>query len=74
MVARVATTSKYREKTEKPILAGEPEEIPPPYVPIYPLLPPGPSSAPPPLTLGGEVQGTISLIKSGPEPLGLQFS
>jgi hypothetical protein len=32
MVARVATTSKCREKTKESILAKEPEEIPPPYV------------------------------------------
>jgi hypothetical protein len=32
MVARVAATSKHREKTKEPILAEEPEEIPLPYV------------------------------------------
>jgi hypothetical protein len=42
MVARVATTSKYREKTKEPILAEELEEIPLPYVPLYPFLPPVP--------------------------------
>jgi hypothetical protein len=39
MVARVAATSKCREKTKEPVVAEEPEEIPPPYVPLYPPLP-----------------------------------
>jgi hypothetical protein len=46
--ARVATTSKCREKAKEPILAEEPEETPLLYVPLYPPLPPVPSSAPPP--------------------------
>jgi hypothetical protein len=35
----VAAASKCREKCkkpEKPILVGDPEETPPPYVPLYP--------------------------------------
>jgi hypothetical protein len=40
---------------KEPILAKEPEEIPPSYVPIYPPLPPAPSSTPPLPTLDGEV-------------------
>jgi hypothetical protein len=67
MVANVTTTSKCREKTKEPILAKEPEEIPSPYVPLYPPPPPAPSSTPLPLTLDGEAQGTISPVKSGPE-------
>jgi hypothetical protein len=50
MVARVATASKYREKT----LAEAHEEMPLLHVPLYPLLPPVPGSAPPPLTLDGD--------------------
>jgi hypothetical protein len=69
MVPRVAATSKCREKTKEPILAKEPEEVPPPYVPLYPPLPPVPSSTPPPPTLDGEVQGTVTPIKSDLEPL-----
>jgi hypothetical protein len=46
MVARVAATSKHREKTEEPILAKKPKEIPPPYVPLHLSLPPAPSSTP----------------------------
>jgi hypothetical protein len=41
MVARVAAVSKCREKCEKPekpILVGDSEETPPPYMPLYPLL------------------------------------
>jgi hypothetical protein len=41
MVARVAAAPKCREnckKPEKPTLVGYPEETPPPYVPLYPLL------------------------------------
>jgi hypothetical protein len=49
MVPRVATTSKYMEKSKEPVLAEEPEKMPPAYVPLYP-----PSSAPLPLTLGEE--------------------
>jgi hypothetical protein len=58
MVARVAAASKCREKAKEPILAEEPEDIPPPYVPLYPPLSPVPSSTPPPLTLDVETQGT----------------
>jgi hypothetical protein len=54
MVARVAATSKCREKTKEPILAEEPEEVLPPYVPLHPPLPPTPSAAPLPPTLDGE--------------------
>jgi hypothetical protein len=39
-VARVAAASMYREKCKKPenpILVGDPEESPPPYVPLYRL-------------------------------------
>jgi hypothetical protein len=53
MVARVAETSKCREKTKEPILAEEPEEITPPYVPLYPPLPPAPSSTLSPSTPDG---------------------
>jgi hypothetical protein len=54
MIARVATTSKCREKIKEPVLAEEPEEVPQPYVLPYPPLPPASSSAPPPPTLDGE--------------------
>jgi hypothetical protein len=70
MVARVAATSKCREKTKEPILAEEPEEIPPPYVPRYPPLPPASSSTRPPATLDGETQGTVTPVKSGLETSG----
>jgi hypothetical protein len=46
MVARVATTSKCREKTKESVLAEELVEVSPPYVPFYPPLPPVPRSAP----------------------------
>jgi hypothetical protein len=49
MVARVAAASKCREKCkklEKPILAGDPEETSPPFVPLYPPLPFAPSPPP----------------------------
>jgi hypothetical protein len=55
MVARVAAASKCREKCkkpEKPILVGEPEETPPPYVQLY--LPILLSSIPLPTPLEGE--------------------
>jgi hypothetical protein len=55
MVARVAAASMCREKTKEPILAKEPKKTPPPYVPLYPPLPPAPSSTPPLPTLDGEV-------------------
>jgi hypothetical protein len=51
MVARVATTSKCKEKTKKSMLA---KEIPLPFVPLYPPLPPAPRSAPLPLTTDEE--------------------
>jgi hypothetical protein len=70
MVARVATASRCREKAKEPKLAEEPEEVPPPYAPLSPPLPPVPSSAPPPLTLDGETQGTATPVKSGSEALG----
>jgi hypothetical protein len=54
MVSRLPATCKCREKIKKPILAKEPKEIPPPYVPLYPPLPLAPSFAPLPLTLGSE--------------------
>jgi hypothetical protein len=42
MVARMAAASKCRKKKckkpEKPILAEDPEETSPPFVPLYPLL------------------------------------
>jgi hypothetical protein len=50
MVARVAAASKCREKckkSEKSILAGDPERTLPRYVPLYPPLPPPSSSSPP---------------------------
>jgi hypothetical protein len=40
IVARTAASSKYREKCkrpEKPILMGDPEESPHPYVTLYRL-------------------------------------
>jgi hypothetical protein len=43
MIATVTTTSN-REKIEQSILAKEPKEIPPPYVPLYMPLPLGPHS------------------------------
>jgi hypothetical protein len=67
MVARVVATSKSREKTKEPLLAEEPEEIPPPYVPLYPLLLLVPSSAPLLLTLDGEPPGTVIPVKCGLE-------
>jgi hypothetical protein len=70
MVARVSTTSKCREKTKEPILAEEPEEIPLPYVPLYPPLPPALSSIPQLSTPNGEAQGTVITVKSGPETFG----
>jgi hypothetical protein len=70
MVARVATASKCREKAKEPILAEEPEEVPPPYRPLYPPLPPVPSSAPLPLTVEGETQGTVTPVKSCSEASG----
>jgi hypothetical protein len=50
MVARVAAASKYTEKAKEPILAKEPEEMPPSYMPLYLPMPP----APLPPTLDGE--------------------
>jgi hypothetical protein len=70
MVARVAATSKCREKTKEPTLAEEPKEILLPYVPLCPPLPPVPSSALPPLTLDGEAQGTVTPAKSGSKASG----
>jgi hypothetical protein len=35
MVAKVAATSKCREKSKKPVLAKDPEEMPPPYMLVY---------------------------------------
>jgi hypothetical protein len=70
MVARVATTSKCREKTKEPILAEKPEEAPLLYVPLYSSLPPAHSSAPPTLTLDGEAQGIVTPVKSGSEASG----
>jgi hypothetical protein len=57
MVARVATTSKCKEKTKVPILAQEPEEMQPLYVPLYPPLPPALSPIPLHLTLDGKLKG-----------------
>jgi hypothetical protein len=67
MVVRVAASSKCREKTKEAILAEEPEEVPPPYVTLYPPLPPVPRSAPLPSTWDEEAQGTLTLVKSGSE-------
>jgi hypothetical protein len=64
LVARVVATSKCREKTKGPVLAGEPN------VPFYPPLPPAPSSTPQPLTLDEEAQGTVTPVKSVPEAPG----
>jgi hypothetical protein len=50
MAGRMATTFKFREKIKALIRDKEPEEIPPPYVPVYPSLPPTPSSTLSPLT------------------------
>jgi hypothetical protein len=57
-------------KTKEPVLAKEPEEIPPPYVLLYPPLPPVPSSTPSPSTLDGEARGTVTPVKSGLEASG----
>jgi hypothetical protein len=54
MLALVATNSKCRERTQELVLAEEPEEITPPYVPLFPLMPPVPSSASSPQMLDGE--------------------
>jgi hypothetical protein len=70
MVATGSTASECREKAKLPILTEEPEEVPPPYVPLYPLVPPVPSSTPPPLILDGEGQGTGTPVKSGSEASG----
>jgi hypothetical protein len=70
MVARVAAASKCREKAQEPIPAEEPEEVPVPYVPLYPPLTPVPSSESPPLTLDGEARGTVTPVKSGSEASG----
>jgi hypothetical protein len=70
MVARVTATSKCREKVKEPILAEEPEEVPPPYVPLYPPLPPAPSSAPLPPTFDGEARGIVTPVKPGSEDSG----
>jgi hypothetical protein len=51
LVARVSAASKCREKAKECVLSEEAEEIPPPYVPFYPTLPPVSTSVPPPLTL-----------------------
>jgi hypothetical protein len=67
MVARVAKTSKCREKTKETILIREPKETLPPYVPFYLPLPLAPSSASSPSTSDGEAQGTVTPVKSGPE-------
>jgi hypothetical protein len=61
IVARVAAASKCKEKAKEPILVEEPEEVPPPYVPLYPPLPPVPSSAPSPLILEGKLKGQSHL-------------
>jgi hypothetical protein len=68
IVARVPATSKFREKTKE--LDEEPEEISPPYVPLYPPLPPAPSSTLLPPTLDREAQGTVTPVKSGLEASG----
>jgi hypothetical protein len=67
VVARVITTSKCKEKAKEPILAREPKKTPSPYVPLYPPLPPVPSSTPWPLTSDGEARGTVTPVKSYPE-------
>ena len=46
MMSHVTTSSKYWPEIKKPILSGEPKEIPPPYAPLYPSLPPVPPSSP----------------------------
>jgi hypothetical protein len=66
-VARVATTSKCREKTKDLILVKELKEKPPPYVLLYPPLPLAARSAPLPLTLDEESWGTVTPVKSGLE-------
>jgi hypothetical protein len=71
MAARVAAASKCREKTKEPILAEEPQEVPPPHVPLYPPLPPALRPTPPPPTLDGETQGTVIPVKSGSEASGV---
>jgi hypothetical protein len=64
MVGSVATNSKCRKKTKEPILAEEPEEKPPPYVPLYPLLLLALSSTLSSSTLDAEPQGTATPVKS----------
>jgi hypothetical protein len=54
MVAKIATTSKCREKPKEPVLAEEPKETPLLFVPLYPPLPLTPSSVPLPSTSDGE--------------------
>jgi hypothetical protein len=70
MVAKVAATSKCKEKTKEPILAKEPKETPLPYVPLYPPLTSAPSSTTWPSTLDGEAQEIVIPVKSGPEASG----
>jgi hypothetical protein len=67
MIARVAATSKCKEKPKEAVLAKEPKETPPPYVPLHPPLPPTSSSVLLPLTTDGEAQGKNTPVKSGLE-------
>jgi hypothetical protein len=69
MVARVATTSKCREKPKEAVLDEESKDMPLPYVLLYPPLSPAPSSVPLSLTLDAEARGMSTPIKSGPEAL-----
>jgi hypothetical protein len=66
MVARVAATSKCRDKSKEPILPKKPEKTLSPYVPLYSPLAPATSSTSSPLTLDWEARGTVMLVKSGP--------
>jgi hypothetical protein len=61
------------ERTKEPVVAEQPEEVTPPYVPLYPPLPPAPNFVPSSLTSDGKARGTITLVKSSQKPLGPQL-
>jgi hypothetical protein len=60
MVARVAATSKCRETSKEPVLAEDTEEMPLPYVLLYPPSPLAPNFTPSPLTSDGEARGIVT--------------
>jgi hypothetical protein len=74
MVARVRTTSKYREKTKEPILAWEAEEIPPTLCATLSTSATSTQFCTPTPKLDGEFQGTVTPVKSDPEASGASNS